>query len=202
MPNWVKNNVIIRGSKKNINRFKKVCLDKEVNGKEVPFSFDAVIHMPKALNIPESSDTKWGIDYIKGDNIKKAEIEKRLGNDKKRLKEIISQGKKALKNLEKYGYMTWYDWCIDNWGTKWDACDVSVNEDTNHVWLYFDTAWSTPFNVMQHIAQRFHLEVSVDYADEDLGCNCGQYEFGDDGEIVNEVQGALSSKPQFDEVAE
>lgn len=53
----------------------------------------------------------------------------------------------ALKQqmLDKYGCSSWYDWCIANWGTKWDICDVSVDqtaEDT--VQLTFNTAWSPP----------------------------------------------------------
>ena len=27
---------------------------------------------------------------------------------------------KEKSNLDKYGYKCWYDWCVANWGTKWD----------------------------------------------------------------------------------
>lgn len=30
------------------------------------------------------------------------------------------------KNLNKFGAKDWHDWCILNWGTKWDASDLQV----------------------------------------------------------------------------
>jgi hypothetical protein len=48
-------------------------------------------------------------------------------------------------NIEKYGYETWYEFNIDNWGTKWDAARIySVNDTPDSVTLQFDTAWSPP----------------------------------------------------------
>ena len=34
------------------------------------------------------------------------------------------QTKQELVN--KYGFCDWYTWCCNNWGTKWNANDVSV----------------------------------------------------------------------------
>ena len=49
------------------------------------------------------------------------------------------------KNIEQFGYASWYEWAHDNWGTKWDACEVDVLEQTdNSIKLTFDTAWSPP----------------------------------------------------------
>jgi hypothetical protein len=28
---------------------------------------------------------------------------------------------KVAANMEKYGYATWYEYCIAEWGTKWDV---------------------------------------------------------------------------------
>lgn len=53
-------------------------------------------------------------------------------------------------NIEKYGYASWYDWCIDNWGTKWDVgADgqpaLALGEDFGQgLVLNFDSAWSPP----------------------------------------------------------
>lgn len=39
----------------------------------------------------------------------------------------------------------WYDWNIRNWGTKWDACDSDlVNESEDSLDYQMATAWSIP----------------------------------------------------------
>lgn len=55
--------------------------------------------------------------------------------------------KKEKANIKKYGVANWYDWCIKNWGTKWDvggeACYFSAQTDGS-VHIRFDSAWSPP----------------------------------------------------------
>jgi hypothetical protein len=46
-----------------------------------------------------------------------------------------------------------YEWCIDNWGTKWNATDaVWVGL---HDTLYFDTPWGPVFPIISEIHKRF-----------------------------------------------
>ena len=88
------------------------------------------------------------------------------------LKDTTSPSKKPNKDLiEKYGYDNWYDWSIKNWGTKWNAYDIEV-ENWNK--LRFDTAWSCANQVIDKLS-RLHPEVDfkLTYADEDTGYNCG-----------------------------
>lgn len=43
------------------------------------------------------------------------------------------------------GSITWYDWAIDNWGTKWNACAVHIEQYTkgdNSALYHYKTAWS------------------------------------------------------------
>ncbi|TPL94757.1 hypothetical protein [Mesorhizobium sp. B2-3-10] len=43
------------------------------------------------------------------------------------------------------GHSNWYDWHCEKWGTKWDACELQVNEaDEDSIDVYFETAWSPP----------------------------------------------------------
>jgi len=47
--------------------------------------------------------------------------------------------------VAKYGYSSWYDWSIANWGTKWDFSLENVErEDANTVTAGFDSAWAPP----------------------------------------------------------
>ena len=55
---------------------------------------------------------------------------------------------KAKENLKKYGYDNWYDWRVENWGTKWDIMEFyninrkKIGEDESEISLGFDTAWA------------------------------------------------------------
>ena len=50
----------------------------------------------------------------------------------------------AAKNREKYGYENWYDYCVNEWGTKWDVdAEVLMATDTA-IDLQFESAWSPP----------------------------------------------------------
>lgn len=72
------------------------------------------------------------------------------------------------------GEVCWYRWNLNNWGTKWNAYSSEVDLDEGLV--RFDSAWSHPYPVLVALTQKFpEHEISVRYADEDLGQNCGAY---------------------------
>lgn len=62
----------------------------------------------------------------------------------------IYRGDLGKEEWEKYGEKNWYDWSIENWGTKWNACNGVRCGDT----IYFDTAWSG----VESLIQRLSLE--------------------------------------------
>ena len=63
-----------------------------------------------------------------------------------------------------------YEWCCDNWGTKWNAYGVVWSYDE----LYFQTAWNTPLPILEALSREFpDVTIKVEYADEDIGSNCG-----------------------------
>jgi hypothetical protein len=47
----------------------------------------------------------------------------------------------------------WYHWQIANWGTKWDASDVTVSSDNNVLRYNFNTAWSPPLAVLTKLSE-------------------------------------------------
>ena len=184
MPNYVIHNVKINGSVETISKVKQQIINtKNEIGEDVPFSFQSIIPRPESLNIPASTDVDYGISYIKGDVTKKEEIESRFNtyyNGENRFKECIRLAKIALDNIKKYGHKNWYDWNLANWGTKWDVCNPSVQTTDNEITLKFETAWSTPEPIFKKLAEQYpDLMIDIDYADEDLGYNCGNYSYVD-----------------------
>jgi hypothetical protein len=60
-------------------------------------------------------------------------------------------------NIETYGYGNWYDFCVSEWGTKWDVdCDgtISLSNDGLTVEASFDSAWSPPIGVYAHMLEQ------------------------------------------------
>ena len=50
----------------------------------------------------------------------------------------------------------WYDWRLQNWGTKWDCYEVDINEESEHGFtVTFDTAWSPPEEIKYAIRDRY-----------------------------------------------
>ena len=46
----------------------------------------------------------------------------------------------------------WYDWRLQNWDTKWDAYDVSIDDDDpENLEISFNTAWSPPEAICNQI---------------------------------------------------
>jgi len=73
------------------------------------------------------------------------------------LEEVIQYGEGYLQNQEKYGAMDWYEWSIENWGTKWNARDSELfaYERAGEVEIAFETAWSPPLPVINAMGRMF-----------------------------------------------
>jgi hypothetical protein len=50
----------------------------------------------------------------------------------------------------------WYNWRVENWGTKWNSydCDL-VEEDSDSLEYVFYTAWSPPCPVIEALRNKF-----------------------------------------------
>ena len=68
-----------------------------------------------------------------------------------------------------YGYDNWYDWRVNNWGTKWDVHDISSFEVTDEgVWqkkprieLEFETALAPPIEALQYWIKNLSIFCNV-----------------------------------------
>jgi hypothetical protein len=101
----------------------------------------------------------------------------------------------------KYGYSGWYDWCVANWGTKWDIGDDSnleLDEDGLGFSGSFDSAWSPPIGVMEALTEQ-GFEVTLYYYEPGIGF-CGKWHDGDDewieyaGETSETVRAAIGDE--------
>ena len=51
----------------------------------------------------------------------------------------------------------WYNWRNQNWGTKWDCYDLTIDEDElpNGFIAEFNTAWSPPEEICHAVKEQF-----------------------------------------------
>lgn len=85
-------------------------------------------------------------------------------------------------NIEKYGYGNWYDFCVNEWGTKWDVGGSdygtpTITEDGKMI-AGFDSAWSPPTNAMEKLAA-MGFEVKLYYYEPGM-CFAGIWEGNED----------------------
>ena len=85
---------------------------------------------------------------------------------------MFAMGQIYIDNYKKYGAATWYKWCVDNWGTKWNALGGNkVDNDT----VSFKTAWSAPLPIMEKLSEMYpDQDIVIKWADEDKGSNTGE----------------------------
>lgn len=139
MPNWTTNGIACP----------KEALGLFVNGEGL-VDFEMVRPMPKSLEIVSGSITRDAVDAYNGKDVTfhamRADLEygTNLPFDIETIDDLKLLGAMYLVNEKLYGAKTWYDWCCDNWGTKWNACNTDVVECGDLAIVTFDTAWAAP----------------------------------------------------------
>lgn len=192
MPNHITNKLKINGSKELVKEIKDY-LKTEYDEGIIGIDFNKIIPMPKSLDITSGSIEDRALSLF---IIENPECERKVrhskeifikdskerildylkSNDEMTYSKLLELGQKYYENILEYGYSTWYDWCIANWGTKWNAyeCDIEDTEDT----IYFCTAWRGVPVLIEMLSVRFpEVEFEYYYADEDFGNNVGAYTF-------------------------
>lgn len=170
MPNYVKNNITFYGDAEQIQSVKDYVMTAES-----VFDFNKIIPMPESLDLESGSRETKAIECAKA----RRNGETITCRPRESFEELADLGEKYLYNKEKYGATTWYDWRIKHWGTKWDACDPEWSGDS----VTFETAWSAPAEIYEKLTKLFpDVRFEVNYADEDLGNNCGTFYY--DGEML------------------
>ena len=104
--------------------------------------------------------------------------------------------KKYEANKAEYGHTTWYDWCINNWSTKWSPRieEWTINDYPNgsEIYAYYETAWSPADGLICEVSKQFPtllFTVSSDEEGRSFSCVMAFSK----GEIVAEAGCELSA---------
>ena len=178
MPNYCQNNLNVWGDATELSDFKKNCLVKADSDSpyEYDFTFEGLYPTPEELSNNDSPVSK-------------------------RDDESENDFKFRLNRYEnEYGYTSWYEWRIHNWGTKWDACEtVIITNEEDELYVGFDTAWTPPVNWLKKVSTKYpNLNFLMDYIEEGVNF-CGVVRIGD-GEIVEDEGVPVFTDPDGEEV--
>ena len=152
MPNWCYNRITVfgDGEEKTTEQIKKI---EKIFESKTPFN--EIFPMPDWKNTPNSKGELPKLEQMKNP---KGEVIHETYN--------FPDGKNDDR---------WYHWCIQNWGTKWDACDVGVEyEDSEILALQFNTAWSPPEGVVEKLREKFP-DLSFQCFYDEPGCEIAGY---------------------------
>ena len=109
---------------------------------------------------------------------------------------------KKAANIEQYGYPTWYEWSIANWGCKWDP-DIyaAVREDANNASFAFDSAWSPPIAFYEQleelgfVVEAYWYEPGMMFCGMREDCANDDYEIqGDSDWVVKHIPRAIDER--------
>ena len=170
MPNYVKNILSFDGDPVQVDR-----LFSTIQGENGPMDFNKLIPMPSELEIESGSRTAAGFKkymaFLAVTGLHTEMEPAYLAAHPEIDREEWDLGKQAYQNIQKYGCPTWYEWRIQNWGTKWNASGAEVLDGR----LSFLTAWDAPNPVMEKLSEMFPtVSIHHVWADEDIGHNCGE----------------------------
>jgi hypothetical protein len=88
----------------------------------------------------------------------------------------------TARNIAVHGYGNWYDYCVNEWGTKWDVGGDDYNapqqDSPNRITMSFDSAWAPPTAAMDKF-EALGFSVRLYYYEPGM-CFCGIYEDGHD----------------------
>ena len=110
---------------------------------------------------------------------------------------------KTKANQEKYGAGNWYDFCVNEWGTKWDCGEQGASDihpEGRMLHTSFDTAWAPPVRAYEKLVD-LGFGVEAMYYEPGMGY-CGSWQDGCDEEINLEGLSADDIERDYPELDE
>lgn len=142
MPNWCENDLTITGPEDQLAAYLEACAD----GGSI-LIFDRVIPYPLKLRQMDearnAAEAAWDIGM--------------RACQTKQEKDAYARTHPHPMTLGKDGFNSGgYEWCIENWGTKWPAGDWrNWQREPGRTSATFDTAWSPPVPVLVAASRKF-----------------------------------------------
>ena len=183
MPNWATNTARFSGKEEIIELIVNAIDDKG------NFDFNMIDAIPEELRRITASP-----EVISEKEYEALPDKEKWGIDNNR--RYITQ-KEHDDFMRKYGAVDWYDWSVENWGTKWSACRTSIlSKKEGEVIIEFETAWQEPSGIYETLSKKFGIDILAGVI----------YEDGDEFDVVfgdyeefEKIFNVVEEKDYFDE---
>jgi hypothetical protein len=125
-----------------------------------------------------------------------AEMDKKAREAEKRLFAMTEQERQAVLakdphalDLPKDGFNSGgYEWCVKNWGVKWNAGGGILKRSKRSLFYRFETAWAPPLPVVQALSRKYPTaRVTIKFYEMGMAFQ-GRFVFRD-GEILDQFEG-------------
>ena len=149
MPNWTYNSCEITGNVDDVKAFMDTIT--EYNKENVIYNFTNCMPIPDEYN--NMHEGAMTIDEVREDV---------WYSDEDGVRPVLDMVKDRLK--KEYGTYKPIEWQYRHWGTKWGDCDTELISDVitkgkRELHFRFESAWSEPFFLLNHIANMFNLTI-------------------------------------------
>ena len=167
MPNWCDCELAVRGEREAVERF----MDLAQNDK-------SLLDMNRFIPYPEEY-AKLDREAREWSEWAKQQTEGLSGAERT---EFYQENKRPKDGYNQGGY----EWCWENWGTKWNFCDTTIIDDhelegVRTVVYRFDTAWSPPLPIVDKMSELFP-DLEFELNAYECGCAFQVDAFWTDGE--------------------
>ncbi len=186
MPNWSFNNFQISGRSEEMEKFYQTALKKSTEG-ELIFSFSNVIPQPEKIkNTISPSSSAKGVKWLNTSKLehREGQLDEIFGIKNGLIPCENNTEEKCKQLIQEFRCDNWYDWNIENWGTKWNVEVDCFERSDSKFTCQFETAWTPPGLFLSRLQQLFpNLDIKLTYELE--GCNeCGVFVTEREGDVV------------------
>jgi len=174
MPNHVTTRCVVTGPVAEVDLFRQAVFCVAKGDDLESLDFEKVIPMPAILeesskwndaelgieiltSKPKPSTVSWS--YLEVPWIQKQGIdtlEKLQAWAARERPDALEHGRKSIQAYEQTGSYDWYDWRVENWGTKWSSYSFEFEyQAPGELRFRFDTAWDFPRPIFEQLAEMF-----------------------------------------------
>lgn len=156
MPNWVYTTMTVTGPKQSREAFKAKAA-KPYTTRHKGVFVEGKGYDSDAVNVVENES-----DISFWNFITPTDLDAYFGPEKKPDNYDTMTFDERMVEAMQFKGDHWYDWNVRNWGTKWDACDATCDDNEESIAYRFSTAWSPAEGAFRAMAKQ-HPDLEFEF---------------------------------------